>query len=334
MKILISGSFWHGSLEESYARAFEEIGWSVTRFDWDQMASAHPLALGAFGDKLLKFKIADRVGKWFVAAIQERQPDLVLVIKGRWINPATIERAKQILGERPIVNFNPDSPWEPANSSSRLQHAIPLYDYHFTWSQDLVEPFRTAGAKSVNYLPFAYDPALHSPLPKQPKDWQYDAVFLGTFALERDKLLSSLAGCNIAVWGNGWARAKHIPKSWIQGQAVYGAEATELAATAPIALNILRPQNAGSHNMRTFEIPATRTLMLTTRSREQSALFAEGYEIECYESPEELLEKVRTLSKERDRVQAIAQAGYERVREETYALRTRQLLEALGFAHK
>jgi spore maturation protein CgeB len=286
----------------------------------------------AYGDKLLRTRIADRVGKWFVSEIESRQPDLVFVIKGRYIHPNVLVRTKEILGNRPLVNFNPDSPWEKTNSSQRLLAAIPNYDLHFTWNSHLKDRFKEASAKSVEFLPFAYDPALHQPVSPGLAERRFDAVFLGTYSAERDKLLSALVGCNIAIWGNGWERSKHVPKEWLQGKAVYGAESTRLLDLAPVALNLLRPQNEGSHNMRTFEIPASRHAMLTTRSEEQSQWFTEGLEMECFSGPEELLEKVRMLRSDRAKARRIAEAGYERVCDETYAKRARTMLDVLGFA--
>lgn len=332
MKILISGSFWHGSLEESYAQAFESIGWTVFRFDWDQHAQSHPLAQMAFCEKLLRTRIADGVGKRLLSEVQTWQPDLLLIIKGKFVDPVVLREAKKILGDRPSVNFNPDSPWERENSSSRLLRAIPEYDAHFTWNSHLISRFLSEGAKSATYLPFAHDPTLHFPVPEREGKARFDAVFAGTCSAQRDKLLSRLVGCKIAIWGNGWDQSRLVPREWLMGKAVYGEDSTRLLALAPVALNILRPQNDGSHNMRTFEIPATRHTMLTTRSNEQSLLFAEGMEMECFASPAELEEKILALNRDPDRARQIALAGYERVREETYAKRARTMLDVLGFA--
>ncbi len=332
MKVLISGAFWHGSLEESYARAFESVGWSVVRFDWEQIARAHPLASVAFIDKLLRSKIADRVGKWLVNAVEESRPDFVFVVKGRTINPEDLLQIHKLLSGRPLINLNPDSPWEKQNSSIRLKQSIPEYDVHFTWNSHLVDQFRSAGAKAVHFLPFAHDPSLHFPVEGIATESQFDAVFVGTYSPERDKLLASLRGCTIGIWGNGWTRSSRVPREWIQSKAIYGDQATRVLGLAPCALNILRPQNEGSHNMRTFEIPATRTAMLTTRSKEQCQMLAEGSEIECFASSKELLEKIRFLKEDLDHARSVAVRGYERVREETYAKRVRTMLEILGLA--
>jgi spore maturation protein CgeB len=331
-KVLISGAFWHGSLEESYARAFESLGWTVIRFDWEEFAHAHPLASMALVDKLLRTRIADRVGKWFTSTIEEKQPDLVLVIKGRRINPEKLSTAKRILSDRLLVNFNPDSPWEPANSSRRLLESIPSYDAHFTWNKQLIPSFEKASAKKVFYLPFAYDPVLHHPLKTDVADAVHDAIFVGTYSPERDELLGSLTRCNIRIVGNDWHKAKFVPKEWILSKAVYGEEAVKVLGLGACSINILRPQNVTSHNMRTFEIPATANAMLTTSSEEQSEFFVEGEEMECFSTPEALLAKIQMLSGDRKHAGMIAQKGYERVREETYTKRARTMISLLGFA--
>jgi hypothetical protein len=333
MRVLIAGAFWHGSLEESYARAFESIGWRVVRFDWEKHQNNHPLALTALTNKLLRSRIADRVGKWFNAAIEDAYPDIVLVIKGRTISPDTLGTAKHILRDRMLVNFNPDSPWDPANRSIRLLQSIPVYDFHFTWNKQLIEQFKNAGANNVVYLPFAYDPELHHPVDTDSVDTMYDAIFVGTYTEDRDKLLAELGSCSIRIVGNGWDRSKFVPKDWILSNAVYGDDAVRVLALGACSINILRGQNTGSHNMRTFEIPATRTAMLTTRSDEQSQWFEEGADMECYDTPEELLVKVRQFANDRGYAREIAKNGYERVREETYEHRARMMISKLGFSN-
>ena len=57
-------------------------------------------------------------------------------------------------------------------------------------------------------------------------------------------------------------------------------------------MNVLRLQNKGSHNMRTFEIPASGGFMLQERSNEVLEFFEEGKEIECFSSVKELKDKI------------------------------------------
>ncbi|HWF43957.1 MAG TPA: glycosyltransferase [Candidatus Kapabacteria bacterium] len=328
MKVLISGSFWNGSLEESYARAFEHLGITVVRFDWDQIVRAHPLASMMFANKLLGSRIADRAGKWLIAAVEDSCPDLVLVVKGRSIRPEVIEKIGSLPHKPTIVNFNPDSPWEPQNSSRQLIEAIPHYHAHFTWSAKLIAPFTNAGSRMTHFLPFAYDPILHYPIPGT-SERKFDAVFIGTYDDERDSLLSNLSGFTIGIWGNGWERARKVPKEWIKGRAIYGEEATRMLSQSACALNILRPQNRGSHNMRTFEIPATSHAMIASRSDMHTQWFTEDESAMYFDSTDELREKIDLLRHDSDRANTIARSGYARVKEETYASRALRMLSLL-----
>jgi hypothetical protein len=325
VKVLICGSFWKGSLEQSYADAFSSIGCQVVPFDWERMEwGSGPIR------KVTSRLSAKWVGTKLVDLCAAEQPGLIFIIKGRRIPPETIAAIKRVASTPPLINFNPDSPWDAGNGSPQLIDSISLYDCHFTWSRVLMSRFGVARARRIEYLPFAYDPSLHWPLEEPRPEADLDAVFIGTHDLHRDKLLAELTGCKIAIWGNGWQRAKHVPREWIRGEAIYGSDATRQMHRALASINILRPQNAGSHNMRTFEIPATRNLMLTTRTAEQEEFLHEGSEMLCYESTDELRDHLVALREAPEHAESVREAAYARVRDETYAKRARQILAALN----
>ncbi|HET6512991.1 MAG TPA: glycosyltransferase, partial [Candidatus Kapabacteria bacterium] len=144
--------------------------------------------------------------------------------------------------------------------------------------------------------------------------------------------LTHLKNFNVAIWGNGWKRSKLVPKHWIKGAAIYGHEACHAMSRGVVNLNILREQNRDSHNMRTFEIPATASLMLTNRTAEQQRFFEEGIEILSYGSPEEMIDQIKLGINSRNEAKRMGERSYERVREETYAKRASEILHATGLA--
>ena len=321
MKVLICGSFWKGSLEQSYAEAFESIGCSVYRFDWEK------IEWGRGRVRSITSRIAAKwIGAKLIDACVAERPDLIFVIKGRRILPETLRGLKRVLPSVPLVNFNPDSPWDRANGSRQLLESIAAYDVHFTWNRALIPRFQQSGANIVHYLPFAYDPRLHSPVQDRPRTPEFDAVFIGTFDQHRDKLLAKLGGCKLAIWGNDWKRAKFVPQEWIKGEAIYGEDAVRRLNQGLAAINILRPQNVGSHNMRTFEIPATRNILLTDRTVEQEAFLHEGTEMLCYESTDELKRHLVALRDDAPGAESIRNAAFARIKDETYARRASEIL--------
>ena len=329
-KIALVGSFWFASLEESYARAFLELGWDVVRVELESQSLNKGIAQLPGVRKLLRPIRVGVVARELEELVRIEKPDIVLVFKGLEVGLEALTRMKRA-SDIPIANFNPDSPWEPRNTSFALRSALATYDHHFVWSRNLLARFKAAGARSVSYLPFGYDPNLHYPVdgPIEPEKCEFDAVFLGTYDPIRDKLLGALSRCNIAVWGNDWKRANYVDSGWIKGEALYGADGVRAMRKGRVALNILRQQNVGSHNMRTFEIPATRLPMLTTRSQEQSELFVEGKEMLCYDTAEELLETLLSLRSNHGGLRELAQSAYQRVLPHTYTARAATIISTL-----
>jgi spore maturation protein CgeB len=325
LRVALVGSFWPASLEASYQRAFNSLGVQVMPIDHEKA-----LANEFGGTGLLRHVIGERAALKASAQtekeILQSKPDLVLIFKGTRIPPAMIESIRRAAV---IVNFNPDSPWEKANSSEWLLESIPHYHHHFTWSKQLLSEFTRSGSKSTHYLPFAYDPELHSLTPKGETD--FDVVFIGTYESLRDQTLSVLKDKKVAIWGNGWEHSKKVPKEWIKGAAIYGKQAAEAMSRGVVNLNILRVQNAGSHNMRTFEIPATGNLMLTTKSDEQQEFFAEGDEILSYSNDQELLDRVTQAVANKALSSEMGLNAYERVKPETYSKRALEILTVCGF---
>lgn len=324
LRVALVGSFWPASLEASYERAFTAIGAEVIPIDFEKALASE---IGGRGP--LRHLFGERAAIKASAVIEKEilrsKPDLVLVFKGTRIPPTLLESLRRAAV---CVNFNPDSPWETVNSSQWLLDSIPPYHHHFTWSKQLLPRFEAAKARAVHYLPFAYDPELHSP--SSESEIKYDVVFIGTFEPLRDETLAALSEFNVAIWGNDWERSKLVPRSWIKGEAIYGSEACHAMSQGVVNLNILRAQNAGSHNMRTFEIPATGNLMLTTRSEEQQQFFEERSEILSYSNLQELIEQVRRALSDRNESKAIGLRAYERVRDETYAKRAQEILTVCG----
>ncbi|MEQ9667665.1 MAG: glycosyltransferase [Coleofasciculus sp. G2-EDA-02] len=103
------------------------------------------------------------------------------------------------------------------------------------------------------------------------------------------------------------------------------AEIPEILGSARIGLNILRPQNEMGHNIRTFEIPATETLMLSERSQELLKLFKEDREAIYFSSPDELNQKVEYLLQNPNLIQSIAEAGYKKALRYTISARVTEI---------
>jgi spore maturation protein CgeB len=111
---------------------------------------------------------------------------------------------------------------------------------------------------------------------------------------------------------------------------VFGSEFARIVGESAVSLNLLRSQNAGAHNMRTFEIPAMGGVMLTTRSEEQQELFPDGDAALMFSNPDELRSGVERLLADSQLRQRLRIEGVRRAAAHTYDARAAKLLELIA----
>ena len=335
MRVLILGEDAPGGLMGSYERGFAEMGIQTRTFC---LARAYESAFPTIRSRALR-RVAEPV---MLSTFNENvtrdltgvEVDLVLVIKGHRLSANTVDRIRESAGA-PVVNFYPDDPFskERSNRLAYGPNVLAAYDACFTFARHLIPEYERAGVEQVQYLPFARDPTLHAPV-ASPATPVFDVVFVGNLDTDRVRFLDALArDYRVAVFGERTTAA--VPRgSALAGAtfapAAYGDKLAPALACGAISLNVMRPQNANSHNMRSYESPSCGAFTLSQRTPELTELFAENDEIACFDSVDSLREAVAHWLHDPEGRAAIARAGYERVRDDTYARRACMMLERAG----
>jgi spore maturation protein CgeB len=335
MRVLILGEHAPGGITASYARGFAELGVQAETFC---LARAYASVLPRVRARVLR-RIAEPIlvaafNEHVVQSLRRIEADMVLVVKGHRLTAGTVNTLRDA-ADAPVVSFYPDDPFSDERSNKLVHgpNVLAAYDACFTFARHLIPQYEHAGARATHYLPFARDPELHSP-PEQTGESEFDVVFVGNLDEQRVRYLEAIADdYDLGVFGEHVRAA--IPRgSPLQratlGPAAYGAQLSQTLARGAISLNVMRPQNAQSHNMRSYESPACGAFTLSQRTSELSALFVENEEIACFDSVESLQEAVARWLPDRDGREAIARGGFERVREDTYARRACVMLERAG----
>lgn len=334
MRVLILGEDAPGGLMGSYERGFAELGIETQTFC---LARAYESSVPAIRSRALR-RVAEPV---VLNAFNENvardltgvEFDLVLVIKGHRLGSTTVHRIRESTGAS-VVNFYPDDPFsrERSNRLAYGPNVLAAYDVCFTFARHLIPEYERAGVGQVEYLPFARDPALHAPFAH--RDPVFDVVFVGNLDPDRVRFLDALAqDYRVGVFGERTATV--VPKGSALARATfapaaYGDDLARALACGAISLNVMRPQNSRSHNMRSFESPACRAFTLSQRTPELNQLFVEGEHVVCFSDIDELRAAIaRWLPDARAR-SAIAAAGYARVRDDTYARRASTMLQIAG----
>ena len=335
MRVLILGEDAPGGLMGSYARGFAELGATVRTYC---LARAYHAVMPALRTRALR-RVAEPVllgmfNERVVADHRDAEADLVVVLKGHRLHPATIDALRDA-SDAPVVNFYPDDPFS-VERSNRLAFgplALAAYDACFTFAQHLIPVYERAAVRAAYYLPFARDPALHAPAPTSATH-DFEVVFVGNLDAHRVRCMEAIAPHHrVGVFGERTHAV--VPKgsplsNATFGPAAYGADLSRTLARGAISLNVMRPQNARSHNMRSFESPACAAFTLSQRTDELETLFTEGEELACFGTIEEMCDQVDRWLGDGPGRERIARAGFDRVRGETYARRAATMLERAG----
>ena len=327
MKILLVGDFSLGSLGLSYLNSFKKLEANVTTFDHKQEYKNRFLYY--FFERCFN----KALNKKFYELIRLNNFDFVFILKGAFIFPWTLQQIKKTTNTM-LFNFNPDNPFNLNRGASNdlIRRSIPFYDCYFIWGKFLMPELIKAGAKRVEYLPFAYDPDLHYSRNLSVQDkaiYGSDIAFIGSWDKEREWWLEKIEKYDLAIWGNGWkklAMKSPLRKKWKEKE-VIGEDFSKVCSASKIILNLVRKQNANAHNMRTFEVPACKGFMLTTRTKEQCEFFEEGEDIACFETQEELKDKIKQSLNDSEARQNMSESAYKKIQGHSYDVRVKEILD-------
>lgn len=337
LRVLFIGENWHGSNATSYKRAFRHLGCDVLDIDdyhflprWNSVYLRILL-------RLLRRGIVSEFGKHITRQARDFSPDLAFVFKGVMVKPAVI----RALNDAGIVTFNfyPDGEFDRwyRMFGNDFATCIPEYRCCFTPKSFHMDRYRKAGARRLDFMPYAYDPWCHFPVAlagEEARLFSSDVAFIGTWGPEMEACLSDLVRGDfpwrLSIWGRYWERvAPNSPLApYIQGKPAIGMTQAKVFAGTKVALGLVRPPDL--HTARSFEIPAYGAFMLAQRTSDHSQFFEEGREIECFGNADELREKIDYYCMHHDERTAIAKAGYEKVTKggHSYVDRARRVLEA------
>ncbi len=239
------------------------------------------------------------LNQFIIQQIELEKPDVILVFKGMEIFPKTLNylRQKNIL----LTNFNPDHPFLITSKGSgfrNLIQSIRYYDLHFAYNQEVAKKIQDEYGVPTVFLPFGYE------LPPQLKfsssEEEIGAVcFIGTADAIRLEHINALlsAGIPVHIYGSDWLRfvKPNLHPQLKVNAPVYNKDFWKIAQRYRLQLNIFRPHNIGSHNMRTFEMPAAGAIMLAPDSPEHRMFFEHGKEAFFYKDMSDMIQQAKNI---------------------------------------
>jgi spore maturation protein CgeB len=323
LRILCTGENWYGSNSRSCIDAFRRLGCDVFQIDDRAFFPDVRMFTSRAVARLFRFRMVKEFNDRILNIADYFRPDIFVAFKGNYIYANTL----QLLSRRgiPLYNFYPDT--SAFAHGKWLPKSLPEYDCIFYtkafWYADVTERIALKGG---SLLAHGYNPSLHRPIELDARDisaFGCDVSFIATHTHYKEKLLEQLSSLrpdlNLRIWGNGWTdRCKSIElKRWIKGFALTGELFVKGIRASQINLAIMSGIVAGAHSgdlttSRTYQIPASGGFMLHERNPEVLDFYRENEEIACFESVEELAEKIDYYLAHPVERENIARAGHAR----------------------
>lgn len=341
-RVLVIGPFDPGQLPESFACAFERLGYEVFRFDSDRAYFEAGLsAKNRLVRRLLRRVFWNRMNRRTIEVVRCLGPSLILAVKGTYLHPETIQRIRAV-GGVPFVNYYADNPYcglprsprKPSAQRRDLLNALREYTRVWIWDQNLAERLLVDGVTAA-YLPFGADPDLFRPLQAincLECSQRHAVVFIGKHSDKREVHIGAIRRHSVALWGSGWNRAAagFNGRHQIHQSAAFGEDCARLYSTADVSVNVVDDLNMPGHNMRTFEIPASGGLMLSTYTAEQAELFPEGEAALYYRDPAEIDDKIKRALMDRPWAKELRRRAIAISANHHYTERAKTMLAELG----
>lgn len=279
--------------------------------------------------------------KQFLQSVINFKPEIVIILKGLHVDQSTVQEIKR--SNAWVVLINHDDFFSAyKNSRSPIQfNAIPYYDFVFPTKEVNVHELSRYN-KNIEFFPFSYSEKIHKPPQNENeedrKKWATDVVFVGTRYPERTRQLEYLVsniggGIELKIYGNNWNTiAGNSPlKKYVQNKTLKPEEMTKAIFYSKISLGFLCKENRDDYTQRTFEIPATKGLLLAERTKRHLSYFREGIEADFFDSNnyDELVSKVQHLLQNNQYRKELKEAGYSAVinNHHSYKDRLSRLLE-------
>ena len=321
MKILILGSFQYDIYSPAFAYGFTKLGHIVDYVDTREYRYKSNVAgkvLNIIQDHYYIGHKISSLNKDIVKKADEFHPDIVFLYTCYNVWPKTIKKLQK--NSCFVMNYNNDDPFSKLlnNWGHRYFHAIiPLVDLNFVYRKKNISDFYNAGAKRVEVLlPYYRERANFYDASVSKSE---SVAFLGHFENDgRDECVKALieAGVPITVYGGElWKNAPLFEdiKNVItekKGGSDYNRKLNECSIT----LVFLSKLNSDTYTRRCFEIPAAKSLMLCEYTEDMNEMFPEDECAVYFRNKEELVQKCKILLAHPERVQQIADNGYNRLK--------------------
>ena len=220
-----------------------------------------------------------------------------------------------------IVSLNPDNPFGPRDDGCWQMYLqnIALYTHHIIQRRSDKKELKKKGAKNIIFMPFSYEKKLHFKEKWSNDQKKLDVTFIGSPYDQRIDFIDKLSqkiNVTIHVYSPEWKEFKRRLGSRpniVVNKAVYLSEYRKIINQSKIMLGFFTKSNLDEYSIRSFEITACGSFLLSESSRFQKKFFRENKEAVYFSDVDECAAKIDYFLAHPKEREIIEEAGYKRV---------------------
>jgi spore maturation protein CgeB len=321
----IFGLNYENNLENLYISAFKKLKYKNIKFFKNNFFFYLFSILQKINNKYLFIIFYFLQNLRLKKFIYKNDLKILIIFKGIELNTSAYDiiKKKNII----LVNIYTDDPFNfksNTTSSINIIKNVKNYDVFCIWSEKIKKKLESKYKNNrFYYLPFGYSKEKHRNIKKNV--YRKTISFVGSYDQHRYDILKSIKK-RVNIYGNDWPSfKKHKVYKYLKNQNL-----SKVIAKSEISLNILKRQNYGAHNMRTFEIPSMNGLMLTTRSYEQNKFFPENKASLMFKNTKELNRKIDYIFNHPKEVKKIRNKGFFMAKKHNYVERLKCVIRFIN----
>jgi hypothetical protein len=329
MKLLLVGDYRAYILEPSYFDAFCELEVEVFPFkilDYFPLVDKKPKITNFYSyfsskiqNKFCFGSIISKINSDLVKTAERLKPDAVFFFRLDKIYPESVKTISHFAKVLVHCVDDPFSEKYPFYFWRHYRNSLPYFHHIFYHRHKNENDLKNRGFTNISLLRIGYTKYLFPINELNKRKYLYDVVFIGHFENDgRDiKILNLLRnGIKVKIFGPEWNRSKYY-KELINYQGKITSVRDELYNDAlnksKIALVFLSKLNNDTYAGRNFEIPATKTFMLSEYTDDLASLFEEDKEIVFFRNENDLMQKINYYLDNETERNKIAEASYKRI---------------------
>ncbi len=244
-------------------------------------------------------------------AVSEFKPKWVFVIRShQFVDEELVSDLKQKYGVEKVIGWCVDGPMD----FHGLLEDSAIYDYYFCTHKYGYDPH----ADKIHYLPaYGMDFSLYRNFyVETQRKYEHEIVFVGGYNPRRQEIINRLLHLPVEIYGK-WTRKNRFNfalRRHVRAKGIWGERLVSLYNSSKIVLNISGwdPSQYSGLNLRVFDVPATGAFLLTDYSPELAEYYRIGEEIACFNSVEDLTDKLIYFLHDERKRETIALKGYQR----------------------